>query len=89
MDLQLWWTDWKGRKNFKRKIELIVAKSDSDGVFWFGRKLRFCGAEFQQGVSKFEKDGRAEIGRRWFNKDRKSREKSKENEGELSWKKEF
>lgn len=31
----------------------------------------FCGAEFQQGVSKFEKDGRVEIGRRWFNKGRK------------------
>lgn len=27
--------------------------------------------EFQQGVSKFEKDGRVEIRRRWFNKDRK------------------
>lgn len=48
-----------------------MAKSDGDGVFWFGRKLRFCGAEFQQGVSKFEKDGRVEIGRRWFNKGRK------------------
>lgn len=47
-----------------------MAKSDSDGVFWSGRELRFFVAEFQQGVSKFEKDGRVEIGRRWFNKDR-------------------
>ena len=35
------------------------------------QKTPFFVVEFQQGVSKFEKDGRVEIRRRWFNKDRK------------------
>lgn len=39
-------------------------------VFWFDGKLCFFVAEFQQGVSKFEKYGEVEIGRKWFNKDR-------------------
>ena len=57
MDLQLWWTGGKSREDFKRKIkpiELIGSDrgTDSDGVFWFGRKLRFLLQNFREGFQK-------------------------------------
>ena len=83
MDLQLWWTGEKGRKNSKRKI------TNGDGVFWFGRKLRFLlrnfKEEFQNSKNmerlKLRKDGLIKI-----EIEKKNQVKTK---GELLWKKEF